>query len=441
MSLRRVPLRGLVSSSNLLALRNPLILRSCSFSSSSFSSSNYTELLKTLVTINMDRKIKLGVETTGLLQKAMGDSYSDKSYVTIHVGGTNGKGSVSTKIASVLEKSGLKVGLFTSPHLSSFRERIRVNGKLISENEIEQLLPPLLETSDRKGLNATFFELTTLLAFAHFAAQKVDVCVLEVGLGGRGDSTTTCNPSVSVLTSVALDHTHILGDTIDKILVEKAGIIKPNIPVVVGPRIPLPIIEERCESLNAPLVQVDPLAMNYHDLEDINAIANPSYDVENEAIAQTVIQTLTHPSHPHFTSFPQLTIDPAVLTTALETGLGARPPCRFESVWVESQTSQTKDETGDEKGSSQSRGRKVEVILDVGHNADALGRLAQLLSQTLPPNTPVRVVLGLSRGRNGAECARDLMKLAGNLHLVQSDSKRSLSVQELLDDLDAQTGY
>jgi dihydrofolate synthase / folylpolyglutamate synthase len=155
-----------------------------------------------------------------------------RKYMTIHIAGTNGKGSVSHMLASVLQEAGWKTGLYTSPHLKDFRERIRVNGEMISENAVVQFV------SENKGviesLKPSFFELTVALAFKYFASEEVDIAVIEVGLGGRLDSTNIINPVLSVITNIGHDHMDLLGDTIGKVAAEKAGIIKKRIPVVIS---------------------------------------------------------------------------------------------------------------------------------------------------------------------------------------------------------------
>lgn len=178
--------------------------------------------------------IKFGLDTTRILLEALG--HPDAVYPTIHVGGTNGKGSVSTLIAAVLREAGWKVGLYTSPHLCSFRERIVVDGVPVSEGAVAMwtaTLEPLILAH-----GATFFEATTAMALADFAARGVEIAVLEVGLGGRLDSTNVVNPLVSGVTNVALDHQKYLGDTIEDIAREKAGIAKPNVPFVIGEKDP-----------------------------------------------------------------------------------------------------------------------------------------------------------------------------------------------------------
>lgn len=158
------------------------------------------------------------------------------NYPCIHVAGTNGKGSVSHLLASVLQQAGYRVGLFTSPHLKDFRERIRVNGKMISKAAVVRFVQRYREhfTETEPAFQPSFFELTTEMAFCWFAEQKVDVAVIEVGLGGRLDSTNIITPVVSAITSISFDHVALLGDTLEKIAAEKAGIIKPGIPVAVA---------------------------------------------------------------------------------------------------------------------------------------------------------------------------------------------------------------
>jgi dihydrofolate synthase/folylpolyglutamate synthase len=153
-------------------------------------------------------------------------------FKSIHVGGTNGKGSTSHMLASILQEAGYKVGLYTSPHLKDFRERIKINGTCISKRKVSSFITKHQVFLEQQGLS--FFEMTVGLAFHHFAQQKVDVAVVEVGLGGRLDSTNILIPELSIITNIGYDHTAMLGNTLPKIAYEKAGIIKENVPVVVG---------------------------------------------------------------------------------------------------------------------------------------------------------------------------------------------------------------
>ncbi|WP_394420219.1 bifunctional folylpolyglutamate synthase/dihydrofolate synthase [Tenacibaculum mesophilum] len=157
-----------------------------------------------------------------------------EKFKTIHVGGTNGKGSTSHMVASILQEAGYKVGLYTSPHLKNFTERIRINGKEISRDSVVKFIEKNKVFLEKQGLS--FFEMTVGMAFEEFANQKVDIAVIEVGLGGRLDSTNIIMPEVSVITNIGLDHTQFLGETLPEIAFEKAGIIKENVPVVIGER-------------------------------------------------------------------------------------------------------------------------------------------------------------------------------------------------------------
>jgi dihydrofolate synthase/folylpolyglutamate synthase len=157
-----------------------------------------------------------------------------RKYKTIHVAGTNGKGSVSHMLAAVLQAAGYKTGLYTSPHLKDFRERIKINGQMIPKNVVVDWVEKYPVKSDLWNIEPSFFELTVALAFDYFAEEKVDVAVIEVGLGGRLDSTNIITPEVSVITNIGLDHTNLLGNTLKEIAGEKAGIIKQNVPAVIG---------------------------------------------------------------------------------------------------------------------------------------------------------------------------------------------------------------
>lgn len=173
---------------------------------------------------------KPGLATSEALDKLF--NHPHQSYKTIHVGGTNGKGSTSHTLAAILQEAGYKVGLYTSPHLIDFRERIRVNGVMIDEAYVVDFVEK--HKVDFEPLNCSFFELTMMMAFCYFREQKVDVAIIEVGLGGRLDSTNIITPDLSIITNIGLDHTQFLGTTLEEIAREKAGIIKAGIPVVIG---------------------------------------------------------------------------------------------------------------------------------------------------------------------------------------------------------------
>jgi len=173
---------------------------------------------------------KKDLSRTIKLAKHLGNPH--QKFQSVHIAGTNGKGSTSHMLASVLQESGYKVGLYTSPHLKDFRERIKVNGKFIPKKNVVGFINENRDFLTENELS--FFEMTVGMAFDHFAREKVEIAVIEVGLGGRLDSTNIITPEVSVITNIGLDHTAFLGDTLAKIASEKAGIIKDNIPVVIG---------------------------------------------------------------------------------------------------------------------------------------------------------------------------------------------------------------
>lgn len=194
---------------------------------------------------------KEGLQNTLAMDEHFGHPH--RQYKTIHITGTNGKGSCSHTLAAILQAKGLKVGLYTSPHLVDFRERIRINGEMISKEEVVKFVET--ERPFFEPLHPSFFELTTALAFKYFAEQEVDIAVIEVGLGGRLDCTNIITPILSVITNISLDHTQFLGNTLAKIAGEKAGIIKRDIPVVIGEATleTKPIFLRKAEEMNAPV--------------------------------------------------------------------------------------------------------------------------------------------------------------------------------------------
>ena len=201
------------------------------------------------------RRTDYTLERIRSLLAALGDPH--RRYPTVHITGTKGKGSTAAMIASILQAAGYRVGLFTSPHLHTYRERVRVDGELITEDEVVAWLTEhreLLETFE--GL--TTFEVTTALAFDAFARKRVDIAVIEVGLGGRVDTTNVITPLVAVITPISLDHTAVLGSTVAEIAADKAGIIKPGVPVVSAPQSPeaLAVIRDVAHHLSAPLIEV-----------------------------------------------------------------------------------------------------------------------------------------------------------------------------------------
>lgn len=195
---------------------------------------------------------KEGLHNTIALDNHLANPH--RKFRTIHVAGTNGKGSCSHTIAAILQSAGYKVGLYTSPHLIDFRERIRVNGKPASKEFVVDFVEK--EKGFFEPLQPSFFELTTAMAFTFFAQENVDVAVIEVGLGGRLDCTNIITPDLSIITNISLDHVQFLGNTLEKIAAEKAGIIKEGVPVVIGETTPetITVFQEKAHSVGAPII-------------------------------------------------------------------------------------------------------------------------------------------------------------------------------------------
>lgn len=338
----------------------------------------YADLIQKLFKVNLFGGVKLGLQNARQLQKVL--NFPDQSYKTIHVAGTNGKGSVSIKIARALQCAGYKVGLYTSPHISNFRERIQINGFMITEEAVESLLSYLFRLTESIHLKPTFFELTTFLALMHFAREKVDVAVLETGLGGRLDATNVILPCLSVITSISLDHVDILGNTIEEIAKEKGGIIKEGVPVVIGPHVPFEILSKMALHKQSHCQKVECIS--------------PLFEEENCQIAQTALSFLS-------ASF-------SLSQEAIQKGLKAKQPCRFEIIPGE-----------------------YPIILDVAHNPDGLQHLFQTLTYYFP-HYSVRILFGISKNKDLKLCLELIAKQGVFFHLVEAKNGRGAPRNELL---------
>ena len=197
--------------------------------------SEYAEVVASLYRLEAAKGMDFKLERVALALKNLGNP--QQHFAAIHVAGTNGKGSVAAMLHAVLSAGGYRVGLYTSPHLLSFTERVRIADKEISEQEVVALARDIRSAATVRGIELTFFEFVTVMAFLHFARQGVDLAVIEVGLGGRLDATNVVDPEVAVITTIGLDHQEFLGDTLASVAREKAGIIKPRRPVIIG-RVP-----------------------------------------------------------------------------------------------------------------------------------------------------------------------------------------------------------
>ncbi len=248
---------------------------------------------------------KPGLDNTIRLMNALNNPHT--RYKTIHVAGTNGKGSVSHFLCSILQEAGYKVGLYTSPHLVDFGERIRVNGKMIDQQYVIDFVDQ--HNTLFSEIEPSFFEATMAMAFQYFADMAVDIAIIEVGLGGRLDSTNIIEPELSVITNISFDHTGFLGDTLEKIAAEKAGIIKKNIPVVIGETVPetLPVFMRKASEMNAPIfLSEDKMKVSFKDYkngkmlvttnlkEDFLIGLNGDYQLKNIATVLSAIEILNN---------------------------------------------------------------------------------------------------------------------------------------------------
>ena len=237
---------------------------------------------------------KADLQPTIDLMAALGNP--ERKFKSIHVAGTNGKGSVCHFLASILQEAGYKVGLYTSPHLVDFRERIRINGEMIPQQAVIDFITDHWSLLTTHSLS--FFEMTVGLAFDYFAREQVDVAVIEVGMGGRLDSTNVITPELSIITNIGLDHTQFLGDTLEKIAAEKAGIIKDGVPVVIGETQPetAPLFLATAEAHHAPITFAD----QHYVVDDISRYTTEltgEYQKHNIATVLEAVEILRKSGH------------------------------------------------------------------------------------------------------------------------------------------------
>ena len=354
--------------------------------------------------------IKLGLETITALTVRLGMPQS--RYRTLHIAGTNGKGSTAAMVAAMLQAAGYRVGLYTSPHLVEFRERIRVNGEMIAESQVAQLTEQL-QAFCQPDLSPTFFEYTTAMAFQHFADSGVNIAVLEVGLGGRFDATNVVTPMACAVTTIALDHQEYLGNTCSSIAFEKAGIIKPGVPVVLG-RLDddaWRTIERVARERHAPVFRINenfhtegetPQRFSYRGLgmqyDGLTCALDGRHQLDNAACALALLEAAA----------PQ---GIAVTAGAVRAGLRAVN-------WA---------------GRLEVVDRRPTILLDGAHNPAAATALADFLTHTdhSHQSRPVVLVLGMMRDKDHRGFVEPLRGLVDEVVLTQADLPRSATAQEL----------
>lgn len=354
--------------------------------------------------------IKPGLDIIARLLDGLGRP--QKAYRTLHIGGTNGKGSTAAMAAAMLQAAGYRVGLYTSPHLIEFRERVKVNGAMISKAAVAELTQRLARLAG-PGLQPTFFEFTTALAFQYFAEAQVEVAVIEVGLGGRFDATNLIVPLASAITTVALDHQEYLGNSLEAIAFEKAGIVKQAVPVVTG-RLKSPaadVVARTAMDRHAPLyrlgrdfeAQGDTLAgFSYRGMlgqqEGLTCPLAGAHQLDNAACALALMELVSERGLP-------------VSAQAVRTGL------RHTS-W---------------EGRLEVVERAPLLVLDGAHNQEAGEVLAAYLRayRKAHPGSRVILVLGMMRDKDVAGFCGLLAPLADELVLTQAQLTRAASVHEL----------
>lgn len=335
--------------------------------------------------------------------------HPEKELRCIHIAGTNGKGSVSNMLASIFQEAGYKVGLYTSPHLKDFRERIRINGEMISEEEVIHYYQDLIKKSDE--IKASFFEMTVVMAFAYFRDQNVDIAIIETGLGGRLDSTNVLDSDMSIITNIGYDHQQFLGNTLSEIASEKAGIIKPKKPVVIGQYLKetAEVFLKKALELSAPFYfsdystdSVELIDNKYFMINNFKVycplLAN--YQVEN---IRTVLNALnTYQCYYFDFEISEINIFDGLENILQNTG--------FQGRWQILQNN-------------------PKVIVDVGHNIDGMKMILKQLSQEKFQH--LRIVYGAVKDKDVNSILSVLPKNNTSYYLCEPPLPRKLPLSEL----------
>ncbi|HEX3165176.1 MAG TPA: folylpolyglutamate synthase/dihydrofolate synthase family protein [Chitinophagaceae bacterium] len=356
---------------------------------------------------------KKDLTNTITLCKHLGNPH--QKFKSIHIAGTNGKGSVSHMLAAILQTAGYKTGLYTSPHLKDFRERIKVNGNEINEKfitDFTEKIRPLIEK-----IEPSFFEITVAMAFDYFAEQKVDIAVVEVGLGGRFDSTSIITPELSVITNIGWDHMNILGDSLEKIAFEKAGIIKTNVPVVIGEMITetKTVFENTASEKNAPVY----LATREKHVEGWKW-------EKHELIVEIAEKGKTDHKKYHL-DLPGIYQSKNLLTV-------------LEACSVLKELKYNIDENGIREGLQKAKkmtglhGRweiiheNPTIVLDVGHNEDGIKQIIQQIELTT--HHDLHIIIGMVKDKE-IDTVLSLLPHSANYYFAQANIPRALPAETL----------
>ena len=361
--------------------------------------------------------VKLDLGPMRALMDLLGNPQEQLLFV--HVAGTNGKGSVCAMMASILREQGYKTGLYTSPHLVRFNERIQINGEVISDATLKELIADVEAASVRLPeagqRDVTFFEFTTALAFLYFARQKTEIVVLETGMGGRLDATNIVIPAISIITSIGFDHMAYLGDTLELIAGEKAGIIKKGRPVITGdlPEIALEVMSKRARSLGAPLRKASDL---------INA-AVKSTKLDGQTIHVTSVRE-DYGSIKMKMCGPHQAGNTALAVAAAE--------CLDEEVGVAISTQAIKRGLAHAFWPARNHVLKSDppVVLDGAHNPEAAEALAAWIKK-IRAKKPIGMVVGFLSDKDPAACMQPFHGMARDVWIVPLHNERAMPVDEV----------
>ena len=340
-------------------------------------------------------------------------------FKSIHIAGTNGKGSTSHMLAAILQQAGYKTGLYTSPHLKDFRERIKINGEMISQDFVVDFVERTKTVSEE--IKPSFFELTVALAFDYFEKEKIDIAVIETGLGGRLDSTNIITPILSIITNIGYDHMDLLGNTLEKIASEKAGIIKPGVPVVIGEYLPETknIFIEKAKQCNAPI----------YFAQDEYAVSNINYTM------QLLSCDVTSAEH-HITEIFELDLNGLYQTKNIRTvlcaeGLLMKLGFNIKNEAEKQALKNVKKLTG-LNGRWDVISSNPTIILDVAHNEDGIKQLLQQLAVVHLTSNTVHFVLGMVKDKDISKVLSILPKNA-QYYFCNAHIERALPHKELLE--------
>ena len=340
-----------------------------------------------------------------------------RKFRTIHVAGTNGKGSVSHSLSAILQSAGYVTGLFTSPHLVDFRERIRIDGCMITKEDVMGFM----DRNDMflNSISPSFFEITTAMAFDYFERVGVDVAVVEVGLGGRLDSTNIISPDLCVITNIGLEHTQYLGDTLAKIAAEKAGIIKPGVPVVIGERHPEtdPVFIAKAAEVGAPIIFAEDV-MKMH-----------SFEVKDDMLVAQVEHLGRQPATERKFSLTGLCQTHNMLTVLAAAEQLKKLEYDVTDLDVRKGMADVQGLTG-LQGRWQKISSRPDVIVDTGHNAHGVRLLARQLDEQFSNYLHIHVVWGMCNDKE-PEKVISLLPKDARYYFTQASVKRATPAAEL----------